>query len=235
MIAMKAVRPLAPVGAENHPHRERRPVLQRTQRAEVVGDALGQHRHDAVGEIDRVAALERVAVERRAGPDVGRDVGDGDGDDEAAGVGGIGIGRRVDGVVVVLGVGRIDGDERQAAASPRADPKGATGRAASASFSAAGEKTNGMWCWASAIRLTAFSDLTEPIDSTTRALGIPRRGARAAARSRRGRRPRRPPRRPPARRTRAGPPASPPARRGRSRPRPCGRRRRRAPSAFPGS
>ncbi len=85
------------------------------QRAEVVGDALGQHRHDAVGEIDRVAALQRLAVERRARADIGGDVGDGDGDDDAAGVLLVGVGLGVDGVVMVLGVGRVDGDQRQVA------------------------------------------------------------------------------------------------------------------------
>ena len=41
------------------------------------------------------------------------DVGDGDRDDVAAGIVRIGIGRGVHGVVVILGVDRIDGDERQ--------------------------------------------------------------------------------------------------------------------------
>ena len=169
---MEVVRALAPVGAEDHAHGERRPVLVRAQRAEVVRDALRQHRHDAVGEIDRIAALERLPVERRAGPDVSGDVGDRDGDDEAARVLGIGIGRGVDRVVVVLGVGRIDGDERQRA-PVLARRASRTGRAASASFSAAGEKTCGIWCVSSAMRLTARSDLTEPIVSTTRAGGRP--------------------------------------------------------------
>ena len=106
---------LRPSRAEDHAHRERGPVLERAQRAEVVRDPLRQHRHDPVGEIDRVAALERLPIEGRAGADIGRDVGDGDGDDEPAGVAGIGIGRGMDRVVVVLGVGRIDGDERQRA------------------------------------------------------------------------------------------------------------------------
>ena len=52
------------------------------------------------------------------------------------------------------------------------------GRAASASFSAAGENTCGIWCVASAMRLTARSDLTEPIVSTTRAEGGPNRPSR---------------------------------------------------------
>ncbi len=113
--AVKRMRALAPVGAEDHARRERRAVLVRAERAEVVGDALGQHRHDPVREIDRVAALERLRVHRRPGTDIGRDVGDGDGDDEPAGVPRIGIEDRMDGVVVILGVGRIDGDERKGA------------------------------------------------------------------------------------------------------------------------
>ena len=43
------------------------------------------------------------------------DVGDGDADDMAAGVARVRIGHGVHGVVVVLGVGRIDGDERHIA------------------------------------------------------------------------------------------------------------------------
>ena len=53
------------------------------QRAEVVGDALGQHRHDAVREVDGVAALQRLAVERGTRPHIGRDIGDRDGDDDS--------------------------------------------------------------------------------------------------------------------------------------------------------
>ncbi len=46
------------------------------------------------------------------GRHVGGDVGDGDGDDVAAGVAWVGVGLGVDRVVMVLGVGRVDGDER---------------------------------------------------------------------------------------------------------------------------
>ena len=42
-----------------------------------------------------------------------RDVGDGDRDDMAAGIVRIGVGPGVDRVVVILGIDRIDGDERQ--------------------------------------------------------------------------------------------------------------------------
>ena len=112
---MERVRALAAVAADDHAHRERGAVLVGAERAQIVGDALRQHRHHAVGEIDRVAALQRLAVERRARPHVVRDVGDGDGEDVAAGIVRIGIGRGMDRVVVVLGVDRIDGDERELA------------------------------------------------------------------------------------------------------------------------
>ena len=59
------------------------PHLALAQRAQVVGDALGQHRHDAVGEVDRVAADARLAIEAAAGADVVGDVGDGDVHDPA--------------------------------------------------------------------------------------------------------------------------------------------------------
>ena len=111
--AVKLVRTLASVGAEDHAQRERGPVLLRAQRAEVVRDALGQHRHDPVGEIDRVAALKRFSIHRHAGLNVSCDVGDRDGDDKSARVRRIGIALSVDGVVMILRVGRIDGHKRQ--------------------------------------------------------------------------------------------------------------------------
>ena len=125
---MESVRALAAVGADHHAHRERRAVFVRPQRAKIVGDALRQHRHDAVGKIDRIAALERFAIERRARPHIMRDVGDGDADDVAAGIARVGVGHGMDGVVVILGVGRIDGDERHVApilaACERRGPRG---------------------------------------------------------------------------------------------------------------
>ncbi len=110
--AMKSVRAFAAGGVDHHAHRERRAIFVRPQRAQIVGDALRQHRHDAVGEIDRIAAFDRGAVERRAGPHIMRDVGDRDGHHMAARVARVGVGQGVDGVVMVLGVGRVDGDER---------------------------------------------------------------------------------------------------------------------------
>ena len=112
--AVERVRALAAVGADHHAHGKRGAILARPQRAQIVGNALGQHRHHAVGEVDRIAAHQRFAVERGAGRDVMRDVGDGDADDEAAAIVGGRVRLGVHGVVVILGVGRIDGDERHA-------------------------------------------------------------------------------------------------------------------------
>ena len=109
---MKRVRAFAAAGVDHHAHRERRAIFVGPQRAQIVGDALRQHRHHAVGEIDRIAAFDRSAVERRAGPHIMRHVGDRDGHHMAARVARVGVGQGVDGVVMVLGVGRVDGDER---------------------------------------------------------------------------------------------------------------------------
>ncbi len=56
----------------------RRAVLAFLQRADVGGQFLGQHRDDAVGKIDAVAARPRLSVELRAGTDIETDVGDRD-------------------------------------------------------------------------------------------------------------------------------------------------------------
>ena len=76
---------------------------------------LRQHRHHAVGEIGAVAALEGFPVQRRAGRDVMGDIGDGDQRDMTAGIGGIVIRPRPHRIVMVAGVGRIDGDQRDGA------------------------------------------------------------------------------------------------------------------------
>ena len=126
--AMEGVRVLAAVGGDHEPHRQRAARFARHQRAEIVGDALGQHRHHAVGEIDRVAADQRVAIERGVGAYIERDVGDRDMDDEAALVIRIGIGFRMHRVVMILGVGRIDRDQRHVAPVLAAFQRGGLGR-----------------------------------------------------------------------------------------------------------
>ena len=86
-------------------------------------------------------------------------------DDVAAFVVRIGVGRGMHRVVVILGVGRIDGDERQIA--PVLAAFQCAGCASSASRSADGENACGIsWAWI-AIRLIAFSVDSDPSRSFT--------------------------------------------------------------------
>ena len=103
----------APILVEHHAHGETGPRLRRLQRAEMIGDALGQHRHHAVREIDGIAAGSRFLVERASGLHVGGDVGDGDHDHPTAFVPGIGVGLGPHRVVAVAGVHRVESDEGQ--------------------------------------------------------------------------------------------------------------------------
>lgn len=64
--AMESVARLAAFLRERHPHSKGRAVDAFLQRAEVVGDAFRQHRHDTIREIDGVTTLQRLAVERCA-------------------------------------------------------------------------------------------------------------------------------------------------------------------------
>ena len=112
---LEAVSPLLPGGIDPQLRGQAGPVGARHQRAQIVGQRLGQHRHDAVGEIDRVAAARRLAVERAAGGDVGADIGNGDDDVPAAGIGRIRIGLGPHRVVEIAGVAVVDRDQRELA------------------------------------------------------------------------------------------------------------------------
>ena len=90
------------------------------------------------------------------------------------------IRHRMHGVVVVLGVGRIDGDERAHRASLRG-PKASRALPPPPRPACRGGTRCGIECAWMAIRLTARSLLSEPSCSTTRAVGRPRRGARPAS------------------------------------------------------
>ena len=92
------------------------PIHPRLQRAHAVAQPLRQHRDDAVGEVGRVAARARLAVERIAGPHVVRDVRDVDAE-PPAGFGALDEDR----VVEILRVVRIDRDHhlRPAILAPR--------------------------------------------------------------------------------------------------------------------
>jgi len=75
--------------------------------------ACNQVEHTPAGLVQAQPA--RLAVERRAGGHVGGDVGDGNPDDVATRILGVVVGMGDDGIVVVAGVGGVDGDERQGA------------------------------------------------------------------------------------------------------------------------
>src|SRR6185312_15893431 len=76
------------------------------QGAELVRERLREHRHDAVGEIDRVAALFGSAVERILGPDIPGDIGDGD--DRMPGAVLLGIGLGPNRIVEIARIGAVD-------------------------------------------------------------------------------------------------------------------------------
>ena len=111
--AVEAVALEMPFGIDPHFCHQHRPVLLRDQRAPVVGERLGQHGHDPVGEIDRGAAAVGGAVERLVVPHVPGDVGDGDQDAPAAGMVRVGLGEHR--VVEVAGVLAVDRDQRRVA------------------------------------------------------------------------------------------------------------------------
>ncbi len=113
--ALKAVPPLMPGGVDPQVHGEARPVGAWYQRAQIVGQRLRQHRHDAVGEIDRVATAERLAVERAAGGDIGADIGNRDDGVPAAGIGRIRIGLGPHRIVEITRVAVVDRDQCQPA------------------------------------------------------------------------------------------------------------------------
>ncbi len=80
------------------------------ERAELVGKRLRQHRHDAVGEIDGVAAALGGTVERATGSHVPADVRDGH--DRMPEARALGVRLRENRVVEIAGVGSVDGDQR---------------------------------------------------------------------------------------------------------------------------
>ena len=94
------------LGIHFHHHRVGEFILIGTQRADVVAQFLGQHGHRAVYQIDRCGALIGLLVDDRARGDIVAHVGDMDTDFPVA------VLQLLDGqgVVKVLGVGRVDGE-----------------------------------------------------------------------------------------------------------------------------
>ena len=112
---MEAMAELVAVASDHDTGGERRAILVWAQRAEIVGNPLRQHGHDAVGEIDRIAAIPRLFVECAARGHVSGDISDSDAQNIAAGIGWIGVMLGMHRVVMVLGVFGIDGHERDGA------------------------------------------------------------------------------------------------------------------------
>ena len=104
--AAEAMAGLAAGAVDPHFHEQTAAVFVRPQTAPAVGQSLRQHRHDAIGEVDAVAARFRRAIESRTGPHVMRDVGDGDDQAKAAGLVWIGFGEHR--VVEVARIGAVD-------------------------------------------------------------------------------------------------------------------------------
>ena len=113
--ALEAMPPLAARGVDPQVDREAGAVDAGLQRAQLVRQRLGQHRHDAVGKIDRIAAPLRLAVERAAGPHIPGDVGDRDDEMPAAAVLRVGIRLGPHRVVEIAGVAAVDRDQREIA------------------------------------------------------------------------------------------------------------------------
>ena len=91
---------------EGEDGRETETRLVGAQRAELVRESFGEHRHGAVHEIDRRAAFDGLVVDRGVGLDVVRDIGDVHADLPDA----VAYLAHREGVVEVLGVGRVDGE-----------------------------------------------------------------------------------------------------------------------------
>ena len=85
-------------------------VFIRFEGTEAVGQRFRQHRHDAVGEIDRIAALARIHVEPVTLADIMGDVGDGDENMPAARVGRVRVGLGPDGIVEIARIDAVNCD-----------------------------------------------------------------------------------------------------------------------------
>ena len=92
---------ISPVAEMRHVADHAQALDLRVERTQAVGELLRQHRNHAAREVHRVAALVGVLVERAAGLDVVRDVGDGD--DQAVA---LALPLAIDGVVEVLAPSR---------------------------------------------------------------------------------------------------------------------------------
>ncbi len=159
------------VGVDPQVRGEARPVLLRDQRAPAVRQLLRQHRHDAVGEVDGIAAVERRLVERAARPHVVGHVGDRHQQAPAAGIAGV----RVGSAQTASSKSRASSPSMVTSGTLRRStrPFSSAGPAAFACASASSEKACGMsWSWM-VINEIDLGPIVGPSRSTIRALFSP--------------------------------------------------------------
>ena len=113
--AHKAVATLMSAGIDDKFDRETGAVDRRLQRAKIVRQRLRQHRHDPVGEIDRVAAAQGFTVEGAARSDIPGDIGDRDNQAPTSGIGRVPIGFGPHRIIEIARVAAVDRDQRQRA------------------------------------------------------------------------------------------------------------------------
>ena len=95
-------------GAHDHVAGHAQPIFVRHERAQAVAQLLRQHGNDPARKIDRVAAIEALGIERRAGVHIVGHVGDRHDQPEP-----FALRFAIDGVVEILGRLAVDGHERQ--------------------------------------------------------------------------------------------------------------------------
>ena len=101
---------IAGIGHSHLAH-QTEPIDVRLQRAQTVRQQFRQHRDHEAGEIHRVAAVQGFGIERGAAPDIMTDIGNRHPQPPTAGF----LALAINGVVKILGVFTIDGDQRQLA------------------------------------------------------------------------------------------------------------------------
>ena len=108
--APEAMPGLSPRAIKVHFHEKAAAIFARAQAAPAIGKGLGQHGHDAIGEIDRIAARPGFAVQMAIRADIMRHIGNGDRHFPA---GAIGFG--MDGIIEIACVIAINRHQRQVA------------------------------------------------------------------------------------------------------------------------
>ena len=85
--APEAMPSLSPRAIKAHFHEKAAAIFARAQAAPAIGKRLGQHGHNAIGEINRIAARPGFAVQMAVRADIMRHISDGDRDLPAGAVG----------------------------------------------------------------------------------------------------------------------------------------------------